>query len=171
MWIGGREFLLSSLPWQTATLAWRGQQPTEKEKHSPGTEKSVAPTKTRCKMGNGTKQQNKKAKGALAQQDWKEERVKEIKKESEDEDDDDGQLRKRIQQSLPATRRLGGDGESLPVTPPNEAAVTASNAKISSSNKSHPFSFNVTVDMMAVMLLVSGLVTRLWRLDQPRNVV
>jgi len=78
--------------------------------------------------------------------------------------------------------RGGGDGESLPDTPPNERvsegeklpkmeglppATEVSNP----ADARNPFKMNFSVDMMAVMLFVAGLVTRLYRLDQPRHVV
>ena len=66
-------------------------------------------------------------------------------------------------------RRQVGDGESLPNTPPNET-VELPSTKVVKSGKS-PFAFQVTVDFMAVILFIVGLATRVYRLDQPRNVV
>ena len=82
--------------------------------------------------------------------------------------------------------RGGGDGESLPDTPPNErvseaekpgkmeaveANLTDSTSVPVSTDAINPFKIQFSVDMMAVMLFVTGLVTRLYRLDQPRHVV
>ena len=80
--------------------------------------------------------------------------------------------------------RGGGDGESLPDTPPNERVSEVekivktehviSTAASMAENPVHarnPFMINFSVDMMAVMLFVIGLVIRLYHLDQPRNVV
>merc|ERR1719500_1600611 len=68
--------------------------------------------------------------------------------------------------------RHGGDGESLPDTPPNETTAAASDPAVKIANKaSHPFSLDIKVDGMAVGLLILGLFTRLLRLDTPKNVV
>merc|ERR1719249_167909 len=69
--------------------------------------------------------------------------------------------------------RQGGDGESLPDTPPNEAAAAAhQDPAVKIANKaSHPFSLEIKVDGMAVGLLILGLFTRLLRLETPKHVV
>ena len=79
--------------------------------------------------------------------------VKEILQTSLSEDDD---------------RRQGGDGESLPHTPPNEAVSFDHRKEFAPSN---PFLVNLKVDVMAVTLFIVGLATRLYRIDQPKNVV
>ena len=93
-----------------------------------------------------------------------------------------------LSNTLDESPRGGGDGESLPDTPPNERvsepekpekmeaveANLANNTVVVPSDPavaSNPFKINFSVDMMAVMLFVTGLVTRLYRLDQPRHVV
>ena len=65
-------------------------------------------------------------------------------------------------------RRQGGDGESLPHTPPNEAVNFVHKKENAPSN---PFLVNLKVDVMAVTLFAIGLATRLYRIDQPKNVV
>ena len=94
-------------------------------------------------------------------------RIKEIRRplqqppnEAEDHDRDEEVI-----------KRLGGDGESLPHTPPNEAAEEPLNERLEAQPHRSPFSLEVTVDMMAVILFVIGLITRLHRLDQPKHVV
>merc|ERR1711963_1242810 len=68
--------------------------------------------------------------------------------------------------------RCGGDGESLPDTPPNEAAIVHQDSKVKNDNKTvHPFSLDIKVDGMAVGLLILGLFTRIVRLDTPKHVV
>jgi len=68
--------------------------------------------------------------------------------------------------------RCGGDGESLPDTPPNEAAIVHQDSKVKNDNKTvHPFSLDIKVDGMAVGLLILGLITRIVRLDTPKHVV
>merc|ERR1712038_1269650 len=68
--------------------------------------------------------------------------------------------------------RDGGDGESLPDTPPNEAAIVHQDSKVKNDNKTvHPFSLDIKVDGMAVGLLILGLITRIVRLDTPKHVV
>merc|ERR1712223_1896157 len=42
---------------------------------------------------------------------------------------------------------------------------------INPTNARNPFKVDFSVDMMAVMLFVTGLITRLYRLDQPKHVV
>ena len=74
-----------------------------------------------------------------------------------------------LEQNEESSRRQVGDGESLPNTPPNET-VELPSTKLVNSGKS-PFAFQVTVDFMAVMLFIVGLATRVYRLDQPGNVV
>ena len=71
-----------------------------------------------------------------------------------------------------------GDGESLPETPPNEESISASNkdSKTTQENSvSHesvnPFFINIQLDIVAVMLLVVGTFTRMFRLESPNNVV
>ena len=63
-------------------------------------------------------------------------------------------------------KRQGGDGESLPQTPPNETHVEHFQKPSDS-----PFLINIRVDAMAVILFAIGLATRLYRIDQPKNVV
>ena len=72
-------------------------------------------------------------------------------------------------------RRQVGDGESLPNTPPNE---TIDNALANKNQEclepkfyTSPFTLQINIDVMAVMLFLVGLGTRLFRLDQPYNVV
>ena len=64
--------------------------------------------------------------------------------------------------------RQGGDGESLPNTPPNEP-VSLQEAPKDKYNS--PFLVHLRVDVLAIVLFISSLVTRLYRLDQPKNVV
>ena len=73
-----------------------------------------------------------------------------------------------LEQEDVSSRRLGGDGESLPNTPPNEIVEVSQK---NSETGRNPFTYQINVDLMAVMLFVLGLVTRMYRLDQPRNVV
>ena len=72
-------------------------------------------------------------------------------------------------------RRQIGDGESLPNTPPNETiddALRANKNRESLEPKFYsPFTLQINIDVMAVMLFLVGLGTRLFRLDQPYNVV
>ena len=76
-------------------------------------------------------------------------------------------------------RRQVGDGESLPNTPPNEtidddAQASKNNSQESLENQPKfysPFTLQINIDVMAVMLFLVGLGTRLFRLDQPYNVV
>ena len=72
-----------------------------------------------------------------------------------------------------ALSRQGGDGESLPDTPPNERMpVKSSNVEMEKSKScGTPFQINIKVDVMAVFLFAVALFTRLYRLDQPPNVV
>ncbi len=87
------------------------------------------------------------------------------------------EIRRKVTPTMQSQSRPGGDGESLPDTPPNERAATSSSKskeKVSSTPSSkalNPFTFDVSVDVMAVMLFALGLATRLVGLDQPRNVV
>ena len=78
--------------------------------------------------------------------------------------------------------RGGGDGESLPDTPPNERVLdeekssktenlAVSTAATNPADAKNPFKIDFSVDMMAVMLFVTSLITRLYRLDQPKHVV
>jgi len=70
--------------------------------------------------------------------------------------------------------RSGGDGESLPVTPPNEAAIPAelvTPAKPHQKEASNPFTLNIKVDSMAMVLLITGIFSRMFRLESPRSVV
>ena len=69
--------------------------------------------------------------------------------------------------------RSGGDGESLPVTPPNEAAIPADVVTPEEPAKevANPFSLDIKVDSMAMILLVTGVFSRMLRLETPRNVV
>ena len=67
---------------------------------------------------------------------------------------------------------MQGDGESLPETPPNEtAAPPGVEAAAAPATAHNPFQLSLTVDGMAVLLLVAGLATRLARLESPRHVV
>ena len=71
-----------------------------------------------------------------------------------------------------------GDGESLPETPPNEESFSASNKDSKTTQESsvshesvNPFFINIQLDIVAVMLLVVGTFTRMFRLESPNNVV
>ena len=75
-------------------------------------------------------------------------------------------LKSHLDQAL---SRQGGDGESLPDTPPNER-MGLKKEPSKSSNRT-PFQVQFSVDIMAVLLFIVGLSTRLYRLDQPSNVV
>ena len=73
-------------------------------------------------------------------------------------------------------RRQIGDGESLPNTPPNETIDDALANKNDQESLEQPkfyspFTLKINIDVMAVMLFLVGLGTRLFRLDQPYNVV
>merc|ERR1712223_2131161 len=74
------------------------------------------------------------------------------------------------------------DGESLPDTPPNERVLDEEKSSkmknyaittpaINDNKTVHPFSLDIKVDGMAVGLFVTSLITRLYRLDQPKHVV
>merc|ERR1712038_1840807 len=65
--------------------------------------------------------------------------------------------------------RLGGDGESVPETPPNEATVGTNVTKI--PEETNPFFINVRIDAMAVLIFVVGVFTRILRLESPNHVV
>jgi len=65
--------------------------------------------------------------------------------------------------------RLGGDGESLPETPPNEATMGTNIKKTSA--ETNPFFINVKIDAMAVLIFVVGVFTRILRLESPNHVV
>lgn len=65
--------------------------------------------------------------------------------------------------------RQGGDGESLPHTPPNEPVHLLVQAKESSERS--PFVIHFRIDALALVLFIISLATRLYRLDQPQNVV
>merc|ERR1711962_105717 len=68
--------------------------------------------------------------------------------------------------------RMGGDGDSLPSTPPNESRPnTGSSNTQPRIQANHPFSMDVKVDGMAILLLLAGLFTRLVRLESPKHVV
>merc|ERR1711971_1302365 len=101
--------------------------------------------------------------------------VKDVEEEKKITADIQEELTQKLENLLERDR-LGGDGESVPETPPNEAAMPppvsqTSVTESNSENVTNPFYINFSVDMMAVMLFVAGLVTRLYRLDQPRHVV
>ena len=66
--------------------------------------------------------------------------------------------------------RQGGDGESLPHTPPNEP-VNLLGVQAKESSDSSPFVIHFRIDALAVLLFIISLATRLYRLDQPQNVV
>merc|ERR1719325_428633 len=66
--------------------------------------------------------------------------------------------------------RLGGDGESVPETPPNEASVPqkqTTQAKVQEAEAGNPFQLSIKLDMMALVLLVVGVFTRMLRLESP----
>ena len=67
--------------------------------------------------------------------------------------------------------RQGGDGESLPHTPPNEPVHMLLQPLPKDREDSSPFLIHIRVDALALLLFVISLVTRLYRLDQPKNVV
>lgn len=112
-----------------------------------------------------TKEVKKKEKVTVLKPDAHQ-RIKEIRRsqpptnEAEDQDQDEEVI-----------KRLGGDGESLPRTPPNETAEHPTNERLEATPHRSPFSTEVTVDAMAVILFIAGLITRLHRLDQPKHVV
>lgn len=61
----------------------------------------------------------------------------------------------------------------MPETPPNEAAPLPqqqSKSKVA-ENETNPFFINIKIDIMAVVLLVVGIFTRMFRLESPNNVV
>jgi len=74
-----------------------------------------------------------------------------------------------------------GDGESVPDTPPVEAAEDSKNAseKLNTTltevskpeKKDGPFTLQLSVDFMAILLFSLGLASRFLWLDHPRNVV
>jgi len=65
--------------------------------------------------------------------------------------------------------RLGGDGESVPETPPNEASMaTTLRDKAEDTN---PFFIDIKIDAMAVLIFLIGTFTRILRLESPNNVV
>lgn len=79
-------------------------------------------------------------------------------------------LKTSLQNTL--VKRQGGDGESLPDTPPNERQNEERSIKKTSSSKlQNPFQVQLSIDFMAVILFVVGLAIRLHKLDQPRHVV
>jgi len=62
--------------------------------------------------------------------------------------------------------RDGGDGESLPDTPPNEAAIVHQDSKVKNDNKTaHPFSLDIKVFvnffLRRMMILITTMMTRL----------
>lgn len=65
--------------------------------------------------------------------------------------------------------RLGGDGESVPETPPNEATM-ATSSKVR-SKETNPFFIDIKIDAMAVLIFVIGTFTRILRLESPNHVV
>jgi len=78
------------------------------------------------------------------------------------------------------TRRDGGDGESVPETPPNEMSldnlkpVSVDKSKTStrkSAKSKKGFSMQLEIDGMAVGLFVIGVITRFFMLENPNNVV
>lgn len=90
------------------------------------------------------------------------------------------ELRKQITENLgkliPRDRLGAGDGESVPETPPNEEDIlkpsqAAAATDQDSGGGESAFKLHFEVDGMVSMLLVVGLVTRLFRLENPRNVV
>ena len=59
-----------------------------------------------------------------------------------------------------------GDGESLPDTPPNEAAIVHQDSKVKNDNKTvHPFSLDIKVfvntSLRGMMILITTMMTRL----------
>ena len=69
---------------------------------------------------------------------------------------------------------MQGDGESVPETPPNEASVPqqqTTQAKAQEAEAGNPFQLSIKLDMMALVLLVVGVFTRMLRLESPQNVV
>jgi len=87
------------------------------------------------------------------------------------------ELKDKLEQLLERDR-LEGDGESLPETPPNETSLplkqeqkveaVSSSATVAASN---PFSISMQVDTMAILLLVTGVISRMVWLDKPKSVV
>merc|ERR1711981_294142 len=76
--------------------------------------------------------------------------------------------------SLLERDRSGGDGESLPITPPNEAALpveSATNFKPEKEVARNPFSLDLKIDGMAMILLITGVLSRMFRLETPKHVV
>ena len=64
-----------------------------------------------------------------------------------------------------------GDGESVPETPPNESSASSVTPSTTEMSNKNPFTIQINVDGLAFLLLVAGLATRMFCLDQPRNVV
>jgi hypothetical protein len=62
-----------------------------------------------------------------------------------------------------------GDGESVPETGMDEPYSTSSNMNhISAARRFH---INIELDVMALMLFLAGLATRMYRLEEPRSIV
>ena len=66
----------------------------------------------------------------------------------------------------PLIKLYQGDGESLPDTPPNEAAIVHQDSKVKNDNKTvHPFSLDIKVFvntfLRRMMILITTMMTRL----------
>ncbi|CAG0881288.1 unnamed protein product [Darwinula stevensoni] len=82
----------------------------------------------------------------------------------------DPKLKEHIQR-LSHMRRDKGDGESVPDTPPNETSAHLQPFQPKWRQKRNPFRFSLEIDCMALILLLLGIATRLYRLDQPKHIV
>jgi len=80
------------------------------------------------------------------------------------------ELKEKLEKILDERGRLGGDGESVPETPPNEAEQVLETSPKATPTP-HPFSVQMNVDTMALVLMVSGVISRMVMLEHPRNVV
>jgi len=101
--------------------------------------------------------------------------VKDVEEEKKISADIQEELTQKLENLLERDR-LGGDGESVPETPPNEAAmplpVSQTSVKESDSETvTNPFYISIKLDLMALALLTVGVFTRMLRLESPHNVV
>jgi hypothetical protein len=62
-----------------------------------------------------------------------------------------------------------GDGESVPEMGMEESYSTSSNMTCISTTRR--FHVNIELDVMALMLFLGGLATRMYRLEEPRSIV
>jgi len=91
-----------------------------------------------------------------------------------DEDEKLKELSKKLGKIISNDRRLGGDGESVPETPPNEAALAkqlSAPASPKAETAESPLRFRLEFDGVTTLLFVVGILTRLFRLEIPKYVV